>query len=299
LPKRLRIDAGRMFGGPGKKPKKYGKKAKGRLSVITNDVADLKILEGRKLDGVYLDCLYGLVNEKNGERALSMVREFAGPNLFIKTPRITLPWELAALEGVLKKLDGVEFGGFRAGNWGAYRVIRSRFPKAEVHADVSFNATNFVSADMLLEEFHRVTLSPEIEAYDIVDLARNCKRPAGLDILAGGRHSIMVTRDCLLGSSYDNATTGPKGFTDKRCKRSCNQGFWYLKDYKKRHYPLWMDPDCFGHLFNHKVLDPDLKTLKIAGMSSFIVDLRGFPAPERTKALDDFRQVLAGGGGRG
>jgi putative protease len=299
LPKRLKIDMRRALGGL-----KWGKKRKGpgkrvsRLCAITNDIRDIEMLRNGGLDCIYLDCLYGLSNDKNVEKALSSIKRFGKGDLFIKTPRISMPWELKALEGFLKKLDPkTEFGGFRAGNWGAYRIIRSVFPKAEVHADMSFNVTNFVSADMLLDDFQRITLSPEMEAYDMVDLARSCKRPSGLDILAGGRHPIMVTRDCLLGSSYENATTGPKGFTDKRCKRSCTEGFWFLKDYKKRHYPLWMDPECFGHLFNHKVLETDLKLLNKARLSSFTVDLRGFPGNERAKALNDFRQVLKGGGG--
>jgi hypothetical protein len=61
-----------------------------------------------------------------------------------------------------------------------------------------------------------------------------------------------------------------------------------------------MDPDCFGHLFNHKVLDTDHKILGKARLSSFIVDLRGFPSVnDRSKAIDDFRKTITGGGGRG
>jgi len=294
LPKKVRFDAKRVFeGGPRRKGKTGG--GKPRVLVITHDARDLPWLKEAKLEAIYLDCLYGLNRPKYFERALGLVQEYGGKDLFIKTPRITMQPSLKDLGRFLKELKGKEFMGFRAGNWGAYRTIRETYPDKPVHGDVSFNITNFVSANMLLDDMSGITLSPELEPDEMASLAYRTADPGRLQVLAGGKHSIMITRDCMLGSSVHDASMGPKGFDDVRCKKVCGQGDWYLKDYKKRHYPLWFDPDCFGHVFNHKVLETDFSKLRKAGISSFVLDLRGFPVYERRDVLQGFREQVKGG----
>jgi len=273
------------------KPKR-GQAKKVELAVITERVEELPMLRKEGVGRIYLDALYGMGKKHAASSILKKLDGALGKLVYLKTPRITFGPALKELETIVTKLKGKELGGYRVGNMGALKTVRKADPDARLVAASSFNVTNPVSARYLLEKVEKVTLSIELTDDERARLAAGVKQPGRLEVLAGGRPPLLITNDCLLGSTVDDASTGPGGFHDKSCAAACEKGFWYLKDEKKRHTPLWMDGDCRGHLYNHKPLDVDVDAAKRAGIGSFVLDLRGYPVGERPGVLREMKERL-------
>lgn len=273
---------------------KGGRKFKVRphLSVITSSQEDLPWLRDRGTKRIYLDGLYRIGSKKERGDVLDACVRLADDDLYLKVPRITFDNYLSDLDTLFERLDGNSLGGFRVGNWGALESVHQAFPQADIHAGVGFNVTNSVAARSLTQTCSRVTVSQEMEPLEIKDMLWQMQEPHTVDVLAGGYHTVMITQDCLLGSSVDTASTGPGGFYDKKCNGTCKDGRWFLKDYKKRHYPLWMDPQCRGHLFNHRIVPTDFRDMRKMGVGSYILDLRGFNPKDRQMIVKNFSKQL-------
>jgi putative protease len=206
--------------------------------------------------------------------------------LIWKLPRITRETEIARVRPVLPRLYAAGLRACMVDNPGAAVAVADAVPGMELAGSVGLNVFNAETVRALgTLPFTLLTLSPELSATDIEDLARALGNGPALAVFAQGNIETMVTEDCLL-APFDrcNGGTGP-----------CASGTWYgIRDGTGHLLPVRTDSACRGHIFNaaETCLVDAVPDLIRSGIAGFVIDARGRTAAYAEEMVGIYREAI-------
>jgi len=225
-------------------------------------------------------------------RAVERARS-AGLRVTLATVRVQKPGE----EAFDRRLAGLEPDAVLVRHWGALmhfsKLGHERGPQARelvVHGDFSLNVTNSLTAQHLLGlGLASVTASHDLNRAQLLDLLRNVPR---------GRVALTVHHHVptFHNSHCVYAHLLSKGRDYRTCGRPCEEHRLALRDYAGHEHPVVVDVSCRNTVFNALAqsaapLVPELLEL---GVRRFRVELVWERAPEVTRTLTAYRQLLSG-----
>ncbi|QCX32928.1 U32 family peptidase [Caloramator sp. E03] len=126
------------------------------------------------------------------------------------------------------------------GNLGLYSFLIDK--GFNVYLDKGFNIFNSYA----LETFKNsgCLISNELNLKQIKDLISKTKQNVLVNVY--GRTKLMVSRQCIVGSSLGDGKEG--------CNALCKNKIHYLKDRKGEVFPVVTDYNCKSHIYNSKIL---------------------------------------------
>ena len=192
------------------------------------------------------------------------------------------------IPGLLRK----GLGGILLENRGMAVSLNREFPDLSLFGGKGLNVYNRLAARSM-QEFHTITLSPELSGDDIRILSglHGGSRQPGLEVFVQGPVEAMVSRDCI-----------PAGLAGGR--KLCREGagsFHGILDETGKLFPLHLDPWCRTHVFNAKetcLLD-HVPELVNAGISSISIDARFRPAQYGNEILSLYQEAIRRSTGSG
>lgn len=221
------------------------------------------------------------------EKVLERARElgvhvtFASPRVVREKDREKTQAEFHALAGMRPDTMEISFPG-------AFLWTEDLPVGVALTAGPSFNIFNREALRFAEERgVSEAMLSPELTLSEIRSIARTAEIPLGAAVY--GRQEMMISEYCPMNALL-------AGGADKtRCPAPCTKNRYALRDKGGRLFPLRTDEYCHLHVLNSATLDmrPHMKKLAEAGLSRFVIDLRG--TEENAAALiASFRRALEG-----
>ncbi len=215
---------------------------------------------------------------------LDMAVQAAGTEKLVwKWPRITRRRFLDIAKPLLPKAFDAGISEVMVDGLGAATAVIKGEPRMNLSGSAGLNIWNFRSA-LLLKEFRRLTLSPELNARDILETAARVKSRGGpeLELVVQGNQEVMVSDDCL-----------PCRAARPLSVRDSTLG---LLDLTGRTFPLRLDAEGRTHIFNAvetSLVDavPDLLDM---GIASIVIDARWRSAAYAERMARIYRKAMAG-----
>ena len=207
--------------------------------------------------------------------------------LIWKLPRITREAEIMLIRQVLPRLYAAGLRTCMADNPGAAIAVADAVPGMELAGSIGLNVFNAETVRAFgTLPFTLLTLSPELSATEIEDLAHAHGEGPALAVFAQGNLEAMVTGDCLISPlERCHGGTGP-----------CSKGRWYgIRDGTGHLLPVRTDSTCQGHIFNaaETCLVAAVPDLVRHGIRGFVIDARGRTAAYAGEMVGIYREAIA------
>ncbi len=172
---------------------------------------------------------------------------------------------------------------------GAAEAVRAKVPDMRISGSVGLNVWNSLAVEALAPKFCRLTLSPELSAQEMEELAARSQsissRP-DLEVVFQGCIEAMVAENCLLSSALGcDCVAGP------------GDAFWGIEDETGRVFPVRRDGECRTHVFNAVELSliDQVPRLAEMGIGSIAIDARGRTGRYAQKMAEIYKEALEGG----
>jgi len=224
-------------------------------------------------------------------KVLRLAKEICGggnASLVWKWPKISRRRFIDFAAPLLKSADVEEV---MVEGVGTAEAVRAQVPDIRISGSVGLNVWNSLAVEALVSSFQRLTLSPELSAREVEELAARSQsisnRP-DLEVLVQGNTEAMVAENCLLSSALGCESVAGSG-----------EVFWGIEDETGRVFPVRRDGECRTHIFNAVELSLIDQVPKLAGMGieSIAIDARGRTAKYARKMAEIYSDALAGEGG--
>ncbi|MBN1324390.1 MAG: U32 family peptidase [Methanotrichaceae archaeon] len=200
-----------------------------------------------------------------------------------KWPRITRRRFLDIAKPLLPKAFDAGISEVMVDGLGAASAVIEGEPRMSLSGSAGLNIWNFRSA-LLLKEFRRLTLSPELNAQDILETAARVKARGGpkLELVVQGSQEVMVSEDCL-----------PCRAARTLSVRDSTLG---LLDSTGRTFPLRLDTEGRTHIFNavETSLVDAVPALLDMGIASIVIDARWRSPAYAERMAQIYRKAMAG-----
>lgn len=175
-----------------------------------------------------------------------------GAKLWIDSGPVQHDWEVDMLAKAVERAKAhPAFAGVVAGHHGAMQVATEA--AVPFVADWSLNAFNALTLDFLAAKgAARVVLSPELTLEEAKRIGAGTSVP--VEVLAHGRHQLMVSEYCTIGHATD---------CQKTTRAPCHERPYAITDRKGYRFPLATDGACRMYMLNSVELNmidriPDL-----------------------------------------
>ncbi len=202
-------------------------------------------------------------------------------------PRISSDSDLEVLkkEWQFWKQQGFTPQSLLVGNLGAGQAARTFWPQAKLISDWGFNVFNAYTAEALVGEYARLTLSPELTSSQIQALAH-----FPVEIIVQGALEMLISEYCLPGSVLGGLTA------QNSCSAPCQKQNFALKDRLGAVFPLKTDRFCRMHLYNSHTLAlvEETAVLQKWGVAALRLEARTESPIWVAKVTRIYRQALEG-----
>ncbi len=212
---------------------------------------------------------------KNFSEAIELVHA-RGKKFSLATPRIVREDEMPALEKILSaEADAVYVHNL------ATLSLAKKFSAAQIRTDFSLHVFNGATINFLAGMgVTGVTLSPELNLTQIKALAQ--KSPLPVECIVHGRHELMISAYCVLGSFLG-------GLDKKNCPHVCRTEKFYLRDRLGELFPVVTDQFCRMHILNAKTLSMIEHRADFGGVSRIRVDCRVLTVDETAQIVRAYK----------
>ena len=224
----------------------------------------------------------------------------ANRRLVVAAPRIFKPGEgrlvryllnlnadalLVRSSGLLQEL--AELGG----TGGSYD---DEIPIPELLGDFSLNASNVLSAQMLLDMgLSRLALTHDVNARQLQNLARALapEQRGRIEVIAHQHLPIFHTEHCVFARFMS------QGNSFRDCGRPCERHQVHLRDPAGADHLIQADIGCRNTVFNAQAQSaaPFIQELLDAGLKHFRIELVDEPAKQVAPIVEGYRKLLQGG----
>lgn len=198
------------------------------ISVLARTRKQVKAALDSKIDRIYVDStLYEEYKNIN--------------NIYLRLPRVNKEYNYNT-----KNILVTELGGIHKYNDNKHNIV----------SDYYLNIVNNHSIKYLIDHnVHRITLSPEIDYYNLDDLLKD-----KIELIIYGRIELMLTKSCPI-----------KEIGLCPCKK---EDKYFLEDIHNNRYPI-LHENCLTHIMHHKNINylDNLKYYKSIGIRSYRLEL--------------------------
>lgn len=163
-----------------------------------------------------------------------------------------------------KALNEYNIKGFVLSNLGTFKMLEKYKSKYEFIGNYTLNVFNSISIEEYGKlELSRITLSPELNKQDILDISKTSEQKT--ELIVYGNTPVMTTRYCVLGNSnkcYPN------------CKTLCRSKYkYYLKDRLGLYFRVVPDnTQTINTIYNSKITSIDFSNLPVNSVRIDILD---------------------------
>ncbi len=243
---------------------------------------DIGIAQGRR-------CRPGKTGPDEVLEMLSLAKEICkggNADLVWKWPRIARRRYLDFAAPLLKRAEVEEV---MVEGSGAAEAVRATVPDVRISGSVGLNVWNSLAVEALAPKFCRLTLSPELSAQEMEEMAARSQsissRP-DLEVVVQGCIEAMVAENCLLSSALTCEYVAKSG-----------EAFSGIEDETGRVFPVRRDGECRTHVFNAvelSLIDQVPKLVEM-GIESLAIDARGRTGRYAQKMAEIYKEALEGG----
>lgn len=243
---------------------------------------DIGIAEGRR-------CRPGKTSPGEVLETLRLAKEICesgNADLVWKWPRIARRRYLDFAAPLLKRAEVEEV---MVEGSGAAEAVRAQVPDMRISGSVGLNAWNSLAVETLAPKFCRLTLSPELSAREMEELAvrsQSISNRPDLEVVVQGYIEAMVAENCLLSSALACEYVAGSG-----------EAFWGIEDETGRVFPVRSDGECRTHVFNAVELSliDQVPKLDKMGIGSLAIDARGRTGRYAQKMAEIYKEAQEGG----
>ncbi len=216
------------------------------ISVLARTKEQVKAALDSKIDRIYVDrTLYEEYKNIN--------------NIYLRLPRVNKEYNYNT-----KNILVTELGGIHKYNDNKHNIV----------SDYYLNIVNNHSIKYLIDHnVHRITLSPEIDYYNLDDLLKD-----KIELIIYGRIELMLTKSCPI-----------KEIGLCPCKK---EDKYFLEDIHNNRYPI-LHENCLTHIMHHKNINylDNIKYYKKIGIKSYRLELFDENYNDVISLIDEIRKV--------
>ncbi len=223
----------------------------------------------------------------------------ANRRLVVAAPRVFKPGEGRLVryllnldaDALLVRSSGLLYELAKLGGTGGIYEDGRRIP--HLLGDFSLNASNTLSADMLLEMgLSRLALTHDVNAKQLANVAwaLEPEKRAKIEVIAHQHLPIFHTEHCVFARFMS------QGNSFKDCGRPCEHHRAHLRDPAGADHLIQADIGCRNTVFNAQAQSaaPFVQQLLDAGLRHFRIELVDEPAEQLATIVDGYQRLLEG-----
>lgn len=216
--------------------------------------------------------------------AVACVRQKAGANIFLATPRI----QKAGEQGFFKLIEGAHPDGVLIRNLGALDFFKDS--SLRKIGDFSLNVSNPLAAALLIREgLERLTISYDLNAEQVLDLLKGAP-PSWFEMTVHQHMPMFHMEHCVFAAFLSNGTD------HTNCGRPCDHHKLKLRDRVGVEHPIKADVGCRNTVFHARAQSGAdfLRAFAQAGARIFRMELLEENADQTRTTLQSYRELLDG-----